>query len=64
MSRENAPYIKHTLGECHFYRRDDTITLEIPPERYNKCKEEDGENEEWFDKIYQSHNINKKSWLE
>ena len=67
MSRENEPYIKHTLGERHFYRkkgRDDTITLEIPPEGYNKCKEEDGDNKQWFDERYQSLNINKKPWLE
>ena len=57
-------FIKHTLGDRHFYRkegRDETITLEKPPEGYKKCKEEDGINEQWFEDRYPSHN--NKPWL-
>ena len=67
---EPGSFVKHTLhGRC-FYRksgRDDTITLECPKEGYKKTKEEDGNNEAWFEERWQklnnSHEENKKPWL-
>ena len=47
----NSPYVKHTLKEKCFYRingDDNSMTLVKPEVGYYKRKEEDFENEDWF----------------
>ena len=51
----DSPYVKHTLNGICFYRisgNDGSMTFDKPPQGYYKRKEEDLENEDWFnDKI-------------
>jgi len=68
--KNGSLYVKHTLHKRCFYRksgRDDTIVLEMPQEGYIKCKEEDGDNEEWFEERWKKNSLhnddNKKPWL-
>ena len=55
----DSPYVKHTLNNNCFYRKsgdDSSITLYKPREGYYKKKEEDLENEDWFNERWSKLN--------